>query len=160
MCPECAGDIVKYLFKQYGQGKSPSFGLLERYPTLLVWISFPSLVHSSHSMIQSSFLQYNFHRMGAYSSSSWKRDDNVEQSRRDTCREAGTLLIWEQHCRNPSLLDVLFARSQLYFLLIYVGDSVRKDCPWGSVWIGAPLRSPERGRGVVEDEFAAKHSRF
>ncbi|KAG8064631.1 hypothetical protein GUJ93_ZPchr0004g40139 [Zizania palustris] len=25
-----SGDIVKYLFKQYGQGKNPSFGLLER----------------------------------------------------------------------------------------------------------------------------------
>ncbi|XP_037477926.1 uncharacterized protein LOC119355243 [Triticum dicoccoides] len=36
-----SGDIVKYLFKQYGQGKSPSFGLLEStiftgwVPTLL-----------------------------------------------------------------------------------------------------------------------------
>jgi hypothetical protein len=30
---ECAGDIVKYLFSQYGHGRSPSFGILERYPT-------------------------------------------------------------------------------------------------------------------------------
>lgn len=27
----CTGDIVKYLFEQYGQGRSPTFGLLERY---------------------------------------------------------------------------------------------------------------------------------
>jgi hypothetical protein len=31
-----AGDIVNYLFRQYGQGRSPSSGLLERYPALLV----------------------------------------------------------------------------------------------------------------------------
>lgn len=30
MSLECAGDIVKYLFRQYGEGNSPSFGLLER----------------------------------------------------------------------------------------------------------------------------------
>ena len=27
---------MKYLFRNYGQGKSPSPGLLERYPALLV----------------------------------------------------------------------------------------------------------------------------
>jgi hypothetical protein len=32
-----AGDIVKYLFRQYGQGRSPSSGLLERYPSFPVF---------------------------------------------------------------------------------------------------------------------------
>lgn len=37
LCPDswlsCAADIVKYLFKEYGAGKEPSPGLLERYPS-------------------------------------------------------------------------------------------------------------------------------
>ena len=41
----CTGDIVKYLFQQYGQGRNHSFGLLERYYIFTVllkayWFSF------------------------------------------------------------------------------------------------------------------------
>lgn len=42
-----SGDIVKYLFKQYGQGRSPSFGLLES--TLFTgWV--PTLLRAGRGM--------------------------------------------------------------------------------------------------------------
>ncbi|KAG8064630.1 hypothetical protein GUJ93_ZPchr0004g40139 [Zizania palustris] len=42
-----SGDIVKYLFKQYGQGKNPSFGLLES--TILTgWV--PTLLRAGRGM--------------------------------------------------------------------------------------------------------------
>jgi glutaredoxin len=47
MSLECAGDIVKYLFRQYGEGKSPSFGLLES--TILTgWV--PTLLRAGRGM--------------------------------------------------------------------------------------------------------------
>lgn len=34
-----AGDIAKYLFQQYGGNRSPSFGILERYLSLVLQLS-------------------------------------------------------------------------------------------------------------------------
>ncbi|XP_020597498.1 uncharacterized protein LOC110037242 isoform X2 [Phalaenopsis equestris] len=44
---EHTGDIVRYLFQQYGQGRSPSFGLLESTP-LTGWV--PTLLRAGRGM--------------------------------------------------------------------------------------------------------------
>ncbi|XP_064955925.1 uncharacterized protein LOC135607782 isoform X2 [Musa acuminata AAA Group] len=58
-----SNDIVKYLFRQYGQGRNPSFGLLERYHILLIltpdykWVTIRRfcLTYSRHTLPVTSF---------------------------------------------------------------------------------------------------------
>uniref|UniRef100_A0A0D9W5E3 GST N-terminal domain-containing protein n=1 Tax=Leersia perrieri TaxID=77586 RepID=A0A0D9W5E3_9ORYZ len=49
-----SGDIVKYLFRQYGQGKNPSFGLLERSPLRVLIIGYRNNILTT-MLIQNTF---------------------------------------------------------------------------------------------------------